>query len=326
MTKDTDPCWKGYKQLGMKKKDEKEVPNCVKEEQIDELSKNTLRGYLRKAESKAGQGLEKDDFKTFQKRSTGANKAITKVNTGKYPVEEESLNELSKNTLQSYLTKSKHSSAASWRDNDGNVLNNPSKESLKSIAKRYKGQNRAEKKLAEDTLDESGIFPGNDIHARVMTDRHVRNKSKEANHSLDYHIKNAMKNRFELPSGKLVKGALLADIHDHIKDWSNHNISKRELENHLDKHYTFSSGHSRAGANPNRRNKARFYHNNEPHPFLESLDEMSKDKVFRYFDKAAQQRGKAEKKGDTKTMQKRERGLSWAFKKIHERLEDSDLL
>jgi len=27
-----DPCWKGYKQLGMKKKNGKEVPNCIPEE------------------------------------------------------------------------------------------------------------------------------------------------------------------------------------------------------------------------------------------------------------------------------------------------------
>jgi hypothetical protein len=27
--KDDDPCWKGYEQLGMKKKDGKKVPDCV---------------------------------------------------------------------------------------------------------------------------------------------------------------------------------------------------------------------------------------------------------------------------------------------------------
>lgn len=26
-----DPCWKGYEQVGMKKKGSKEVPNCVSE-------------------------------------------------------------------------------------------------------------------------------------------------------------------------------------------------------------------------------------------------------------------------------------------------------
>jgi hypothetical protein len=35
-----NPCWKGYKAYGMKKKNGKEVPNCVpvEEEQIDEIS------------------------------------------------------------------------------------------------------------------------------------------------------------------------------------------------------------------------------------------------------------------------------------------------
>jgi hypothetical protein len=31
-----DPCWKGYKQLGMKKKNGKKVPNCVPEEALEE--------------------------------------------------------------------------------------------------------------------------------------------------------------------------------------------------------------------------------------------------------------------------------------------------
>ena len=34
---DKDPCWKGYKMVGTKKKKGKEVPNCVPEEyQIEE--------------------------------------------------------------------------------------------------------------------------------------------------------------------------------------------------------------------------------------------------------------------------------------------------
>lgn len=28
-TQKKDPCWEGYKQLGMKSKDGKKVPNCV---------------------------------------------------------------------------------------------------------------------------------------------------------------------------------------------------------------------------------------------------------------------------------------------------------
>jgi hypothetical protein len=33
--KKKDPCWSGYKKDGMKKKDGKSVPNCVKESKKD---------------------------------------------------------------------------------------------------------------------------------------------------------------------------------------------------------------------------------------------------------------------------------------------------
>lgn len=32
----SDPCWKGYRQLGTKKKNGKEVPNCIPEENVNE--------------------------------------------------------------------------------------------------------------------------------------------------------------------------------------------------------------------------------------------------------------------------------------------------
>lgn len=33
--KKSDPCWKNYKQLGMKKKNGKKVPNCVPKDKND---------------------------------------------------------------------------------------------------------------------------------------------------------------------------------------------------------------------------------------------------------------------------------------------------
>ncbi len=44
-----DPCWDGYKMEGMKKKGKKQVPNCVKEETLTELSAKTLVKYIKKA-------------------------------------------------------------------------------------------------------------------------------------------------------------------------------------------------------------------------------------------------------------------------------------
>ena len=36
ITESQDPCWDGYRQLGMKKKNGKEVPNCIPEEELEE--------------------------------------------------------------------------------------------------------------------------------------------------------------------------------------------------------------------------------------------------------------------------------------------------
>lgn len=63
------------------------------------------------------------------------------------------LDELSKDTLKSYMKKSIHSSAAAWRDADGNVLNFLPKDAKKTISKRYKGQNSAERKLAKEEVE-----------------------------------------------------------------------------------------------------------------------------------------------------------------------------
>lgn len=46
---DRSPCWKGYKQVGMKKKNGKEVPNCVPEEvELEEGSESWEDGYKRR--------------------------------------------------------------------------------------------------------------------------------------------------------------------------------------------------------------------------------------------------------------------------------------
>lgn len=44
-----EACWDGYKQVGMKKKGNKEVPNCVPEEvEIEEGSETWEAGYKRR--------------------------------------------------------------------------------------------------------------------------------------------------------------------------------------------------------------------------------------------------------------------------------------
>jgi hypothetical protein len=50
------------------------------------------------------------------------------------------------------MKKSIHSSAAAWRDADGNVLNRLPKDASKTISKRYKGQSSAERKLTKEDV------------------------------------------------------------------------------------------------------------------------------------------------------------------------------
>ena len=79
-----NPCWKGYKPVGTKKKGGKTVPNCVpKESTVQELSADTLKSYKEKAKARKyaiisgglGQSFDPDDMDTWSKRTRGVDKA-----------------------------------------------------------------------------------------------------------------------------------------------------------------------------------------------------------------------------------------------------------
>tara|TARA_B100000131_G_C17991753_1_gene562870 strand:+ start:659 stop:859 length:201 start_codon:yes stop_codon:yes gene_type:complete len=48
MEKD-DPCWKGHEMIGMKKKNGKEVPNCVPKEEQDAVDEGGKKALAQKA-------------------------------------------------------------------------------------------------------------------------------------------------------------------------------------------------------------------------------------------------------------------------------------
>ena len=49
ITEDENPCWKGYKQIGMKEKDGKQVPNCVPiDETVEEATKRDYKAEYKK--------------------------------------------------------------------------------------------------------------------------------------------------------------------------------------------------------------------------------------------------------------------------------------
>ena len=170
-----DTCWKGYKAKGTKTKNGKSVPNCVKEEDIDEAVVGQDR-EMRKAAS-AERNKERSDrggaspkipgregpsagnsYADYQKLSIKSHDKLTKKNknvVGLVTKEEfEQLDELSKKTMGSYINKAvkdvgekqqEKGSADMARFDDGGEGDYYGDE--KGIAKREKGIGRAVKRL-----------------------------------------------------------------------------------------------------------------------------------------------------------------------------------
>ena len=72
-----EACWTGYKQVGMKKKSDRMVPNCVKEEEIQECNGNCSCGCNEVEEDKKGHkspsgGLTQKG-RDYYNRTTGSN-------------------------------------------------------------------------------------------------------------------------------------------------------------------------------------------------------------------------------------------------------------
>lgn len=91
--KSDNPCWNGYKPVGTKKKNGKTVPNCVptneQAEQIDEISRETIRSYIGKAggeihrnkvEAGRNRGTPQADIHRaiYKKRQKGYDKAVAR--------------------------------------------------------------------------------------------------------------------------------------------------------------------------------------------------------------------------------------------------------
>jgi len=156
----------------MKKKGGRQVPNCVpskgvpkakgyKEEVVNELSNELLGSYKKKAGEQASAADKAGDFKKGNKRFSGIIRATKKQFAN--DVKEETLDELNKDTLKSYLNKSTEIRKDSkselkdiekrpemYKDNTGRDQQNIATRANKlktTITKRTTGLNRAFNKL-----------------------------------------------------------------------------------------------------------------------------------------------------------------------------------
>lgn len=184
-----DPCWKGYQQVGMKKKNGKEVPNCVplketeeemqedwqkvnRNDKTDGLSQKAVNAYKREnpgsklqtaVTEKNPTGKRASRRKSFCSRMGGMKKRLTSAKTANDPdsrinkalrrwnCEESVMNEVKAETLGSYIKKASASRKKS--------LEGP-KPDIKTWSKRQKGITTAIAKLTkeETTMDTKDLI------------------------------------------------------------------------------------------------------------------------------------------------------------------------
>lgn len=140
-----DPCWKGYKMLGTKKgKGGKDVPNCIPEETVQEVTaigkfmskiKTKLADKAKEKEKKdAASSLKQtvDAYMSVGQKPNQMKESISEEEYNALSDEEKSLYELSKETLGSYI-KSATASAISSKslskefEMDSNAARNKTK-------------------------------------------------------------------------------------------------------------------------------------------------------------------------------------------------------
>lgn len=150
-----------FKLLRSKKKVEEEV------EELDELSKATLASYVGKAAKDFAKRKPKMGYdgqlKKMQNRSVGVGRALDKV----YKEEVEELDELSKNTLKSYVNKSSQDAVARGISYGYSKDTKDAQNALKKLPNRVQGIKKATDKLAEEQIEESdGLKPFIVVHAK----------------------------------------------------------------------------------------------------------------------------------------------------------------
>jgi len=186
----------------------------AKFENLDELSRETVRTYYNKAgeqgkkiadRMKMGGGdwsNDGSDTKTLKKRAAGRTMAL-KRRSGEVKMSEESeqIDELSKETMGRYINKAKNQiDAASWRsgyrqgvDPNADVTNSPilkSKEKL--LTKRHTGIETAVKKLTKEeaeNFDEARKLEGTYNHKDNGNQAKVYKLSGNDNEGDPYHVK-----------------------------------------------------------------------------------------------------------------------------------------
>ena len=199
---EVDPCWKGYKQVGMKEKDGREVPNCVPESvELDE-SEFSPMGYAQKVVN--GKLSFSAALKDSEMRATDLLKLIRKIDKN-YNPKFESVNEEQYKVMGRPVTlnKGKKSTGVDWTVTFQNGKTAPLADVLTLIKPFPKGI------TAKESVDSLNEKLPNDF-ANIPNNGHVNGALKHLQDQMGFVIKS-------IKSGKPVYKSHLVKMANIIK-------------------------------------------------------------------------------------------------------------
>ena len=334
-----------------------ETLDAIAEEvMLDELSKDTMGRYIKKAATKigtqgvtAGLKIAKDErsqknFDTIGKRERGIARAVKKLTRE----EVEDLDELSKKTLGAYIKKASPNSAAALTTAVSGSKFGSSPEAIKSAGKRFSkrtvGIDRAVNKLTKEEVEE---FEEAAFDAESKShDAHYEKQSQDVRNRLNAHLRaghsypeavTKIKNSGTNLSRKITP--LKEDLDEGLKhdrymrshgkkargtgSWAfttQQYGSPKENEMHFTSgQKTLSDAHKEAASKLGTKH---LYVMEE----TENLDELSVNTLDKYRSKARKEIIDADANDDNRTYNKRAKGYRAASRQVQKKLTKEDII
>ena len=334
--KGKDPCWKGYQMVGTKNKNGKEVPNCVPEEVQQEGAVPSGESVITVKHRTSGKTLRISANAAAKYRAMGYHFHPTNESV-------EQIDELSNDTLKSYLQKSKDQegtglgrqgagakhqySYENSQNGKRNAINRLDARQGKigkyGVVPKVPGYNKEEVEQIEEiySVKHDGVdanHPDKDV-ARLFT-----NKKNVINHVTRY--KDSAESRAKLLKGKGFKNVRIEEV-EQIEELSNATLrgyadkARADIQKTLPKLHTDPKAAGRvekriSGLAASTVAKVK---NNMKSEEVESIDEISSDLAGKYMDKVADNQMKQhglQKNLYSKLPAKRQAGVDRALERM----------
>lgn len=282
----------------------------LKEEMLDEISKDKVHRYIDKSEydqsdrayqRPSGSKGHADWKRKYKNRNKGLGTAIDKVN-GKAkvnatedfsPEELERLDEISNKTLKSYVKKAEGERGKTQKERRANQSKDPT-----TFTKRTQGVTKAKNRLFART------DKGKEFHKAGGTSGEYKSKTPA-----DYYKEDILDE---------VSSKTLDSYKSKALSWvdRNRSITPGRASAHVHLHKGTEHKHNKRWQGISRATTKAANNDAKKEEFSAQIDEISDKKAGEYFDKGHKSWKTAKDSGDKKTMEKRSKGGSLATKKM----------